>query len=75
MFQSPGKHEQAKEYYEKALVNTTEISDRREAPRYGKLGTAFQSLGKYNKASITKERLPSELRLAKEKERQTTPVT
>ena len=46
-----GQYDKAKEYFQKGLVITTEIGDRKgEEIDYGSLGIVFKSLGQYNKA-------------------------
>ena len=51
MFHSLGQYDKAKEYFQKVLIITTEIGDRKkEASCYGNLGAVFHSLGQYDKA-------------------------
>nr|XP_058951788.1 tetratricopeptide repeat protein 28-like [Pocillopora verrucosa] len=51
------RHGEAQEYLERALAIDIEIGDRNgEATTYGKLGTVFISLGKYDKAQEYLER-------------------
>ena len=51
MFLSRGQYGKAKEYFQKSLVISTEIGDRRgEAVNYGYQGILFESLGQYDKA-------------------------
>ena len=49
VFHSLGQYDEAKEYFQEALLITTEI-DNREGSRYANLGSVFESLGQYDKA-------------------------
>ena len=51
MFHSLGQYDEAKEYFQEALLITTEIDNREgEGSCYANLGSLFESLGQYDKA-------------------------
>ena len=74
MFQSLGEYDKAKEYLHKALVITTEIGDRNgEGACYANLKHLLcfsRSENTTRLKSISTKRLSSQLKLAKEKEKE-----
>ena len=53
MFKLLGQYDNAKEYYQKALVITIEIGDKNgEAADYLNLGIVYKSFGQYDKAKL-----------------------